>query len=160
MSNLLQPLHDEHQMLLPYIEELRRTADDVGIIPVGELDVSVEACRMFIFDRLIPHAENETVVMYPHVARLMGSPHATDTMKQDHEGIVRLADELEALSRELHRARRLDDELAVSLRRVLYSLYAIVGLHFEKEEDVYLPLLREGLTAEEARTMMGNLAFH
>jgi len=160
MSDLMRPLHEEHQLLQSYIEELRRTADDIGLIPIRELEVSVEACRMFIFDRLIPHAEVETLVMYPQVARLMGNSHATDTMKRDHDEIVRLADECEALSHELHRARKLDDELAVSLRRVLYGLYAVVGLHFAKEEEVFLPLLGQGLTPEEAHTMLEKLEVH
>jgi len=160
MSDLMRPLHEEHQLLLPYIEELRRTADDVGMIPDGELEVSIEACRMFIFDRLVPHSEIETTVMYPLVARLMGNPHSTDTMKRDHEEIMRLADELEALSNEFHRAKKLDEELAVSFRRVLYGLYAVVGLHFSNEEEVFLPLLSHGLTSEEASSMFRKLEVH
>ena len=156
----MRPLHEEHQMLLPYIEELRRVADDVGNIPDRELEVAIEASRIFIFDRLLPHSEIETVVMYPHVARLMGNPHSTDTMKRDHEEIMRLADELEALSNEFHHAKRLDDELAISLRRVLYGLYAVIGLHFANEEEVFLPLLDHGLTSEEASTMFQKLEVH
>lgn len=160
MSDLLRPLHEEHQLLLPSIEELRRTADDVGIIPDRELEVALEACRMFLFERLIPHAENENTVMYPQVARLLGGPLSTDTMKQDHEEVMRLANELEALSQELRAAKRLDNELAVSLRRVLYGLYAIIGLHFSKEEEVYLPLLEKGLGSDEAKKMLEQLAVH
>jgi hypothetical protein len=157
MSDLMRPLHTEHQLLLPYIEELRRTADDVGLIPVRELEVAVEACRLFLFDRLIPHAEVETEVMYPVVARLMGNTDATATMIKDHEEVVQLAEELESLSKELQRERRLDDELAVSLRRVLYGLYTIIGLHFAKEEELYAPLLERGLSPEEARVMFQKL---
>ena len=157
MSDLMRPLHTEHQLLLPYIEELRRTADDVGLIPVRELEVAVEACRLFLFDWLIPHAEVETEVMYPVVARLMGNTDATATMIKDHEEVVQLAEELESLSKELQRERRLDDELAVSLRRVLYGLYTIIGLHFAKEEELYAPLLERGLSPEEARVMFQKL---
>ena len=160
MSDLMQPLHEEHQLLLPYIEELRRTADDVGTIPDNELEVAIEASRLFLFDRLIPHAEMETEVMYPLVGRLLGSADATSTMKKDHEEVVELADELEALSKELHRQKSLDDELAVSLRRVLYGLYTIIGLHFVKEEELYAPLLERGLTAEEAKVMFEKLEVH
>jgi hypothetical protein len=51
----------------------------------------------------------------------------------------------------------LDDELAVSLRRVLYGLYTIIGLHFAKEEELYAPLLERGLSPEEARVMFQKL---
>lgn len=160
MSDLMRPLHEEHQLLLPYIEELRRTADDVGLIPDRELEVAIEACRMFLFDRLIPHAEIETEAMYPLVDRLMGNPDATATMTKDHEEVVQLADELEALAKELQREKKLDDELAVSLRRVLYGLYTIIRLHFVKEEELYAPLLERGLTAAEARTLFEKLEVH
>ena len=157
MSDLMRPLHVEHQLLLPYIEELRRTADDVGLIPVQELEVAIDACRIFLFDRLIPHAEVETEVMYPLVGRLMGNADVTATMTKDHDQVVELADELEALSKELQREKKLDDELAVSLRRVLYGLYTIIGLHFAKEEELYVPLLEQGLSPDEARVMFEKL---
>jgi len=37
-----------------------------------------------------------------------------------------------------------------ALRRVLYGLYAVVTVHFAKEEEVYLPILDARLTREEA----------
>jgi iron-sulfur cluster repair protein YtfE (RIC family) len=40
-----------------------------------------------------------------------------------------------------------------ALQRVLYALYALVKVHFSKEEEVYLPILEERLTEEEARGM-------
>lgn len=157
MTDLMRPLHVEHQLLLPYVEELRRTADDVGLIPIHELEVAIDACRMFLFGRLIPHAEVETQAMYPLVGRLMGNADATATMTKDHDEVVELADELESLSKELHRVKKLDDELAVSLRRVLYGLYTIIGLHFAKEEELYVPLLEQGLSSEEAKVMFEKL---
>ena len=42
---------------------------------------------------------------------------------------------------------------ANALRSVLYGLYAIVKLHFAKEEEVYLPLLDARLRPEEAQAM-------
>jgi hypothetical protein len=40
-----------------------------------------------------------------------------------------------------------------ALQRVLYGLYALVKVHFAKDEEAYLPILEERLTAEEAREM-------
>jgi hypothetical protein len=39
----------------------------------------------------------------------------------------------------------------------LYGLYALVKVHFAKEEEIYLPLLDARLTAEEARQMFAAL---
>jgi hypothetical protein len=45
----------------------------------------------------------------------------------------------------------------------LYGLYALVKVHFAKEEEVYLPILEERLSPEEAKEMfeaMENAAVH
>jgi hypothetical protein len=36
---------------------------------------------------------------------------------------------------------------------VLYGVYALVKLHFAKEEEVYLPILDQRLTPESAQEM-------
>jgi hypothetical protein len=46
-----------------------------------------------------------------------------------------------------------DPDLQRELQRTLYGLYAIIRLHFAKEEEVYLPLLDAGLTPAEADDM-------
>jgi iron-sulfur cluster repair protein YtfE (RIC family) len=44
-------------------------------------------------------------------------------------------------------------QLRVEITRTLYSLHAIVALHFAKEEEVYLPIVDEHLTADEASAL-------
>jgi hypothetical protein len=82
----------------------------------------------------------------------MGSLEATKTMETDHAEVKRLTEELSKLRAELL-DNRPSAEQAQALRRVLYGLYALVRVHFEKEESVYLPLLDNGLTPEEAKAM-------
>jgi iron-sulfur cluster repair protein YtfE (RIC family) len=43
--------------------------------------------------------------------------------------------------------------LANELKLVLYGLHTLVKVHFNKEEEIYLPLLDKSLTAEEAGEM-------
>lgn len=50
-------------------------------------------------------------------------------------------------------SERLFPEKAEALRRVLYGVYALTLVHFTKEEEVYLPILDERMTAEETREM-------
>ena len=52
---------------------------------------------------------------------------------------------------------------AKALRRLLYGLYALISVHFAKEEEIYVPLLEEALTADGAQQMlreMGHAAHH
>ena len=152
MSALTQPLRDEHRELLPQIERLRAAADAVGEAPPGVLREQVDEAYEFLVHHLIPHAEAEDRALYPVVGRVMGAPQATATMSRDHVEVGRLTAGLAMLRTRL-RIGDLPEADRKALRRVLYGLYALVQLHFAKEEEIYLPLLDARLTPEEARAM-------
>jgi iron-sulfur cluster repair protein YtfE (RIC family) len=155
----MQPLKDEHQQLLPHIEHLRSVADDVGEVPPEPLARAVGEAHRFLTEELIPHAEAEDAWLYPAVDRLVGDARATATMRRDHVEVGRLTAELDALSDRLSE-EGLDAGLARELRRVLYGLYALVGVHFAKEEEVYVPLLEDGLSPEEAHELLDAMHHH
>jgi iron-sulfur cluster repair protein YtfE (RIC family) len=152
MTLLTQPLREEHQELLPHIEQLRMAADSVGDVPVESLRRSVDAAYTFLVEHLIPHAQAEDQALYPVVAKVIGAPQATATMRRDHVEVGRLTEELGMLRAQLVGAL-LNNEHAKALRRVLYGLYALVMVHFAKEEEIYLPLLDAQLTPDEAQRM-------
>ena len=153
----MTPLRDEHRELLPEIAALRTTADSVGTSTSSELKALIESRLLFLRDHLRPHAQAEDEVLYPVVARLIGGGDATATMRRDHVEVLRLTDELDALHGSL-RDGPLDNQLAQDLRRVLYGLFAVISLHFEKEEEVYLPILEQGLTADLAAAMFREMS--
>jgi iron-sulfur cluster repair protein YtfE (RIC family) len=152
MATLTQPLREEHKELIPHIEMLRTVADSIGTVSGESLQRGVDEAYTFLTHHLIPHAQAEERALYPIVGRLIGAPEATATMSRDHVEIGRLTEELGLLRSQLGGASV--NELQVkALRRVLYGLYAIVKVHFAKEEDVYLPILDARLTPEEAHRM-------
>lgn len=151
--SIMQPLKDEHQTLLPHIEQLRTAADAVGERPPAEVAQAVGESYCFLIDQLIPHADAEDVWLYPAIDRLLGDPRATATMRRDHAEVGQLTTELGDL-RDQVAGQGLDATLARELRRVLYGLHALVAVHFAKEEEVYVPLLEEGLSADEAREVL------
>lgn len=154
MNTVTQPLREEHKALLPHVEALREAADAVGEQSVAVLRGRLDAVYDFLAHHLIPHAEAEDRALYPVVAGILGAREATATMSRDHVEVSRLTQELAALEAKLSGAGDLvSPELARGLRRVLYGLYAVVRLHFAKEEEVYLPLLDTRLSPEEARHM-------
>jgi iron-sulfur cluster repair protein YtfE (RIC family) len=153
MASLTQSLRDEHRDLRPHIETLHLAADAVGTAAPERLQQQVEEAYGFLTQHLIPHAHAEDEALYPVVARLMGAPEATATMRRDHVEVGRLTEELHGLRRALATSEVPTPELERALRRVLYGLYAVVTLHFAKEEEVYLPLLDARLTPDAARTM-------
>jgi hemerythrin-like domain-containing protein len=152
MVPVTQPLRDEHLELIPHIEALRTLADAVGDVPLDEIRRGVDEAYGFLMRHLIPHAEAEDSALYPVVASTLGAPEATATMSRDHTAVRRLVEELGEVREEVE-SGGLDRSRERALRRILYSLNALIGVHFAKEEEIYLPLLDDRLSADDASAM-------
>lgn len=144
-----QSFRDEHAALLGHVEHLRELAGRLPEMTSEQRADAVGKALGFLRGTLIPHAEAEEEVLYPAVAKLLGDPEATATMISDHRAIVARIDSLESAG---------PDELQV-LQELLYGLYALVIVHFHKEEDDYLPLL-EKLPAEELDSVFERMGEH
>jgi iron-sulfur cluster repair protein YtfE (RIC family) len=151
MNILTQPLREEHQELFPHVDRIRLVAEMIGNKSGADLRNDVQEVYDFLAYHLKPHAEAEDAALYPVVQRALGSRDATKTMSRDHVEVGRYIEELASLRDEL------SDDLTLtqinSLRRVLYGVYALVKVHFAKEEEIYLPILDQFLTPETAREM-------
>jgi iron-sulfur cluster repair protein YtfE (RIC family) len=152
MHPLTQPLRDEHLELLLHLERIRTVADAIGMAKSESVREGVEEVYTFLMHQLTPHAQAEERVLYPTIGRLLGTPTATTTMSQDHREIERLTQALGTLRSQLA-GESLDEPEVQAQRRILYGLYALVSVHFAKEEDIYLPLLDTRLTKQEAQKM-------
>jgi iron-sulfur cluster repair protein YtfE (RIC family) len=147
MSTLTQPLRDEHKELIPHIEQILKVADSLPDAPLEQIRDGVREVYEFLAYHLIPHAQAEEAALYPVVQQVLGSPEATRTMSRDHVEVGSYVEELDKLRQDLSTRN------TKSLQRVLYGLYALVKVHFAKEEDVYLPILDERLSPEQASDM-------
>ena len=152
MTTITQPLRDEHASLVPHIQTLREVADRVTEISIESLRQEIDGAHRFLTDHLIPHAEVEDRVLYPVVGEALGAPEATATMRRDHVEVGRLTAELGTLRARLG-GTAVDPGQAKELRRVLYGLYALVTVHFAKEEEIYLAILDQRLSAQAAREL-------
>ncbi len=152
MNTLTQPLRDEHRELFPHVERILEVAGMVADESAAQLDRDLDEVYAFLAHHLLVHAQAEEAVLYPTVQEALGSPDATRTMRRDHVEVGRYVEELGRLKADLHH-KRPSGAQAADLRRVLYGLYALLKLHFAKEEEVYLPILDRYLTPETAQTM-------
>jgi len=131
MSTLTQTLHKEHEGLLDEVERIRLAAREIPGLSPEERDLLRGRVLAFLREILVPHAKLEERELYPKVARILGHPDSTASMVYDHLAIrERVADLGEA---------ELDD--AARLQELLYGLYALIKVHFWKEEELYLPLV-------------------
>lgn len=152
----LEPLRAEHRELLPHVDALKDAADAVGRAPTGELGVLLHQSLAFLTGHLIPHARAEDAALYPVVEQVLGAPRATATMTREHEEVALLTGQLQQLLDRLLEGQPVD-VLATELRRVLYGLHTLVRVHFAEEEEVYLPLLEERLTPDQASAVLATM---
>ena len=149
MKTLTQPLRDEHKELIPHIEQIRQVADSIPEAPLEQIRAGVNEVYEFLAYHLIPYAQAEDAALYPAVQKVLGSPDATRTMSRDHVEVGRYIEELATLQLQ----QELSPQNFKPLQRGLYGLYALVKVHFAKEEEVYLPILEERLSPDEAAEM-------
>lgn len=124
-----EPFRQEHEHLLVHIEHLAQAAREMPRLSEEERDDLRKRILAFLRGTLLPHAEAEEEVLYPEWAELVGFPDAAVPMVHDHEAIVARVDRLEA-------APPTDVD---ALQELLYGLYALISVHFRKEEDLQLP---------------------
>jgi iron-sulfur cluster repair protein YtfE (RIC family) len=126
-----QPFRDEHAELIDHVEHIRQAAAEVARVSPEERQAMVRRILGFLRGTLLPHAAAEEEVLYPEWARLVGSPDAAEPMVHDHQAIVARIDAL----------AEVEPGDVDRLQELLYGLYALIGVHFRKEEDIQLPVL-------------------
>jgi hypothetical protein len=124
-----EPFRQEHEALLGHIEHIGQAARELPRLSPEERAALVGRILDFLRGTLLPHAKAEEEVLYPEWARLVGFPDAAVAMIHDHEAIVARVERLEDA----------DVENLDTLQELLYGLYALIGVHFRKEEDLQLP---------------------
>ncbi len=152
METLTQPLRNEHKELMPQVTTLRLAGDAIHEVLTSSDRELIDKAYTFLTHHLIPHAQAEEKALYPVVRKVMGTEEGTATMSRDHVEVEKLTRDL-GLLRSKITGIKINVKQANALRSLLYGLYAIVKVHFAKEEEVYLPLLDARLRPEEAQVM-------
>jgi hypothetical protein len=107
----------------------------------------------FLRDVLLPHAGAEDVALYPVVDRVLrATGGATRTMSIDHRAVGAMIEELARLA-----AAEPSAQTRRAVQRTLDGLVGLVRVHFEKEEEVYVPML-DLLSDDEAAALEAALA--
>jgi iron-sulfur cluster repair protein YtfE (RIC family) len=125
------PFRHEHHELLEHLEHMAATARELPTLSDAERAERVNRVLGFLRGTLMPHATAEEEILYPEWARLVGFADAAVPMVHDHEAIVARIERLD----------RSDAGDVDALQELLYGLYALIGVHFRKEEDLQLPVL-------------------
>ena len=124
-----ESFRQEHEELHGHVEHIAHAAREIAHLDLAERELLVGRIIGFLRGTLVPHAKAEEEVLYPAWAKLVGFADAAVPMVHDHEAIVE----------RLERLERADSDDVDTLQELLYGLYALVSVHFRKEEDIQLP---------------------
>ena len=157
MSTLADFIHHEHNTLRPHVELIRVAGDAVGEVPLPILRDLTNTVLGFLVRELIPHTRTEREVLYRALEQATQAPGSTATMNREHLEVSKMADQLGDLHALTVAEAELSDKTIRDLRRVLYGLYALVNLHFAKEEEIYVDVLEHRLSPTEKDVLVASL---
>lgn len=132
-------LQDQHVLLTPVLDRLSFLADQMLSMSTEQAKATLDEFSQMLADQLLPHEQDDDQTVYPKVASLLGGNDPLAALSRSHREIF-------ILIRKLQRAIAALSDVAVQatvmrdIQRMLYSLDAILRLHFAQEDELYLTL--------------------
>lgn len=150
MSQLGEAFRHHHRALLERLERY------VAALQGPDVDSRAGELVAFLQQELLPHARGEERHLYPAVEPLLHQTRrATATMSVDHEALEGYVWRVAQAAEQLRMAPATQrPEAQKQLQRLALELAAVLRLHTEKEERVYLPLVEQYLTDEDQRRLL------
>ena len=155
-TRVSRALRAEHRELLATLEPLTSLARSLEGLESGEVRDRLADVVTVLRACLIPHAAAEERVLYPTFERITARPGATATMAADHAEMLRRVELLSVTAQEFSAAAPSTSQRAV-LQAELWGLWAILGLHLDKEEQLLFPELDQELDAAGAAALLRDL---
>jgi len=153
MSTVSEAIHNHHQEISTALRQ------HVEQIVGGSASADPEALVTFLKSDLLPHAAGEERYLYPAVDPLVKAHgSATATMIVDHEFITGYVTQLEETAQALRSATaEARPALYANLQRLSLQLEALLLVHLEKEERVYIPLFEQYLPKDEQQRVLDGM---
>jgi heavy metal translocating P-type ATPase len=129
-------LQTEHRRLGPALERLRNLADQIDTLARLQLQDALVDVHRFLITDLLEHERLDEEEIYPTIAAQLIGEDPLGALSRTHQEIFHLARLLELLIGELPEAGPDPHDLP-DIRRLLYSLHAVLQLHFAQEEELY-----------------------
>jgi heavy metal translocating P-type ATPase len=137
--DLSRQLRTEHDQLIPKLDIIRDTADALDAGSAGDAMRALDNLQSLLVDEILPHEANDEKVIYPQMSSILPGEDPMATMSRTHREIFHLVDVLQRQIADLPRGGPEEADMR-DLRRTLYGLDAILRLHFDQEEELYLSL--------------------
>jgi len=138
-----QRLQSEHRELYPVLDRIRTVADRLDGFTPQAARTELEAVDRLLREHLLPHERRDDAELYPVLAELLGGADPMGAMSRTHREIAHLWRLYTRLVADLP-LEGLEPEDRRDLQRVLYSLSAILRLHFAQEEELFATVADDG----------------
>jgi len=132
-------LREEHEDLMPKLDSIRDAADLFDANGASETLISLKQVHSLLVDEILPHEAADERIIYPQVSAVLPGEDPMALMSRTHREIFHLVDVFERQLAEIPESGPDPADLS-ALRRTLYSLHAILRLHFDQEEELYFTL--------------------
>jgi hemerythrin-like domain-containing protein len=142
---------EHHERLMRHVDQLPAMGDLIGSAPLAELRPKVDEAATFLTGLLVPHMEAAERTLYPELERMLQNRHSMTPMRREHGEVVQLVDSLLRIQRELDKGQLSTGE-AVTLRRVVFRLYALLKVHLA-EEQLYVGIIEHTVSADVAEAL-------
>jgi Hemerythrin HHE cation binding domain len=151
MQTLPVVSHEHHDRLHAIVDQLNElgdcsNGDCLDTSRLIEARPTIEVIYQGLTTLLIPHMEAVEAAVYPTLERLLAGRETMAPMRQEHAEIRRLTGVIGHFVD--HPEAHVNRGTVLLMRRALLRLYAILKAHLI-EEELYLPILEDRLTAEE-----------
>jgi hypothetical protein len=133
---VVRKLWAEHHDLQRVIERIQAMADQLDRGEPRQLRAELRELEQMLHERLLPHERSDDSELYPALVRLLGGEDPLGSMSRTHREIVHLGRLYERRVSDLAEEGP-DPAERRELRRILYSLGAILQLHFVQEDEIF-----------------------
>lgn len=133
----LQSLRGAHALLIPVLDRLTYFTKKLNVIAPAQIrQVAIELDAM-LQEKILPHERSDDSEVYPVIADLLGGDDPMAAMSRTHREIFELGRRLRRIIETMPADGMPETETISELQRILYSLDAILRLHFAQEEEIY-----------------------
>jgi heavy metal translocating P-type ATPase len=132
-------LRAEHDRLIPRLDSIRAAADSLDTVTPSEALRVLAETQSFLLDEILPHEAADENEIYPRMSEILPGDDPMATMSRTHREIFHLVEVLKRQTADLPSGGPEPADIT-DLRRTLYGLHAILRLHFDQEEELYLSL--------------------
>lgn len=134
-------LRRDHRALVPLVEQLRGFADQLGESDGERWAVGISEVGRAL-DTIVAHERRDEHETYRELAVALEGDDPLAAMSRAHQEIFHLARQFDRIVGELGADCPAPEDV-VDLRRLLYSLHAVLRLNIAQEEELYFSLDRD-----------------